>query len=159
MSLNSLLEGEKITLCSLVDINQKSLLARFVANDILFCVISQHVVQDFVHRMNTKFEMSSVSELTYFLGLQINQMSKGTFISQSKYARNIVTKIRSNYSCLTSYSYWHSWQTQSWRLGYQHWPLNIRSMIGSLLYLRVNHPDICYNVGVCIRSHQRRVAY
>ena len=39
---------------------------------------------------STEFEMSLVGELTYFLGLQVRQTSNGTFISQSKYAKNLV---------------------------------------------------------------------
>jgi hypothetical protein len=32
--------------------------------------------------MKTKFEMSMIGELSYFLGLQVNQSSVGLFISQ-----------------------------------------------------------------------------
>ena len=36
--------------------------------------------------------MSMIGELTHFLGLQIHQQDLGIFISQSKYARNLVKK-------------------------------------------------------------------
>ena len=39
-----------------------------------------------------KFEMSRVGELTYFLGMQVKQTGNGTFVSQSKYAKNLVKK-------------------------------------------------------------------
>ena len=43
-----------------------------------------------MEHMRIEFEMSLVGELTYFLGLQVKQTSNRTFISQSKYTRNLV---------------------------------------------------------------------
>jgi len=48
------------------------------------------MVQHFVQEMQSEFEMSLVGELTYFLGLQVKQMEDTIFISQSKYAKNVV---------------------------------------------------------------------
>ena len=42
--------------------------------------------------MQAKFEMSMIGELTHFLGLQIRQQDSGIFLSQSKYAKNLVKK-------------------------------------------------------------------
>ncbi|KAK0593658.1 hypothetical protein LWI29_023887 [Acer saccharum] len=42
--------------------------------------------------MSHEFEMSLVGELSYFLGLQIRQMNDGIFITQAKYAKNLVKK-------------------------------------------------------------------
>lgn len=42
--------------------------------------------------MTKKFEMSMMSEHTYFLGLKIKQTEKGTSISQEKYTRNLLKK-------------------------------------------------------------------
>ena len=36
--------------------------------------------------------MSMIGELTHFLGLQIHQLDSGIFLSQSKYAKNLVKK-------------------------------------------------------------------
>lgn len=42
--------------------------------------------------MSSEFEMSMVGELSFFLGLQIKQSEDGIFISQTKYARNLVKR-------------------------------------------------------------------
>ena len=42
--------------------------------------------------MKKEFDMSMAGELTFFLGLQVKQKKEGIFISQEKYARNIVKK-------------------------------------------------------------------
>nr|GFB69739.1 putative ribonuclease H-like domain-containing protein [Tanacetum cinerariifolium] len=40
--------------------------------------------------MNDKFQMSSIGELTFFLGLQVKQKDDGIFISQDKYLAKIL---------------------------------------------------------------------
>ena len=47
---------------------------------------------EFSEEMKKEFEMSMVKELTFFLGLQFKQKKEGIFVSQEKYARNIVKK-------------------------------------------------------------------
>jgi hypothetical protein len=46
--------------------------------------------KDFVELMQTEFEMSTVGELTFFLGLQIKQMKDRIFISETKFTNNLV---------------------------------------------------------------------
>ena len=58
-------------------------------------IITQTYVDDIVFGSTfdsklQEFEMSMVGELTFFLSLQIKQHKNGIFISQSKYARNLV---------------------------------------------------------------------
>jgi hypothetical protein len=47
---------------------------------------------EFVEFMQTEFEMSIVSDLTFFFKLQIKQMKDETFISQIKYTNNLIKK-------------------------------------------------------------------
>ena len=61
-------------------------------DDIVFGSTSPMKVEEFVDEMKKEFKMSMVGELNYFLGLQVKHMKSGIFISQSKYARNIVKK-------------------------------------------------------------------
>jgi hypothetical protein len=42
--------------------------------------------------MTQKFEMSMMGELKYFLGFQVKQLQKGTFLSQTKYTQDILSK-------------------------------------------------------------------
>nr|GEU64033.1 putative ribonuclease H-like domain-containing protein [Tanacetum cinerariifolium] len=42
--------------------------------------------------MNDKFQMSSMGELSFFLGLQVNQKKDGIFINQDKYVAEILRK-------------------------------------------------------------------
>lgn len=73
-------------------VNQDIIIAQIYVNDIVFGSSSDSEVQVFVQQLQEDFEMSMVGELTFFLGLQVKQASKGTFISQSKYGKNLVKK-------------------------------------------------------------------
>src|ERR1044072_8275472 len=70
----------------------KIMVAQIYVNDIVFGGMSDTMVKHFANQMQAEFEMSLMGELTYFLGLQVTQMEDSTFLSQSKYARNIVKK-------------------------------------------------------------------
>jgi hypothetical protein len=46
--------------------------------------------------MVKKFEISMLGELKFFLGFQIKQLKKGTFICQMKYTHGILKKFGMN---------------------------------------------------------------
>ena len=61
-------------------------------DDIVFESIIDHLAHEFLEEMKREFEMSMVGELNYFLGLQVKQWKDGIFISQEKYAKNLVKR-------------------------------------------------------------------
>nr|GEV88018.1 hypothetical protein [Tanacetum cinerariifolium] len=55
--------------------------------------LSSYLMDNRFHReMHKKFQMSSIGELTFFLGLQVTQKDDGIFISQDKYVGEILRK-------------------------------------------------------------------
>nr|GFA35898.1 uncharacterized mitochondrial protein AtMg00810-like [Tanacetum cinerariifolium]GFA39721.1 uncharacterized mitochondrial protein AtMg00810-like [Tanacetum cinerariifolium] len=95
--------------------------------------------------------MSSIGELTFFLGLQVKQREEGIFISQDKYEAEILKKF--DFSSVKTAS----------TLIETHKPLVkddvaadvdvhlYRSMIGTLMYLTASRPDIMFAVCACSR--------
>jgi hypothetical protein len=61
-------------------------------DDIIFGSTNKSTCEDFSRIMIQNFEMSMMGELKYFLGFQIKQLQDVTFISQTKYIQNILTK-------------------------------------------------------------------
>ena len=72
--------------------NDELFIAQIYVDDIVFGSTNNTKVQQFIDVMSHEFEMSLVGELSYFLGLQIRQLNDGIFISQAKYANNLVKK-------------------------------------------------------------------
>ena len=61
-------------------------------DDIIFGSNEESMSQNFSSLMQQEFEMSLLGELTYFLGLQIQQAKDGIFLSQTKYLKKILKK-------------------------------------------------------------------
>ena len=99
--------------------------------------------------MKNEFEMSMVGELNYFLGLQVEQSNDGIFISQSKYAKNLVKKFGLDLAKHMKTLVDTNDKLSKDENGVSVDPTFFRSMIGSLLYLIVSRPDICFSVGIC----------
>ncbi|GKA77629.1 putative ribonuclease H-like domain-containing protein [Tanacetum coccineum] len=71
-------------------------------DDIIFGSIDKELCTGFEKLMKDKFQMSSMGELTFFLGLQVQQKEDGIFISQDKYVAKILKKF--NYTDVKSAS-------------------------------------------------------
>jgi hypothetical protein len=63
-------------------------------DDIVFGGSSNSLVARFAEDMSREFEISMMSELQFFLGLQIKQSKEGTFVHQAMYTKDIVRKIK-----------------------------------------------------------------
>ncbi|GJU35584.1 putative ribonuclease H-like domain-containing protein [Tanacetum coccineum] len=70
------------------------LLVQVYMDDIIFGSTKKELCNAFEKLMHEKFQMSSMGELTFFLGLQVEQKNDGRFISQDKYVGEILKKFR-----------------------------------------------------------------
>jgi hypothetical protein len=61
-------------------------------DDIIFGSTNESTCEEFSRIMTQKFKMSMMGELKYFLGFQVKQLQEGTFIIQTKYIQDILTK-------------------------------------------------------------------
>ena len=110
-----------------------------------------HLAHEFSEEMKREFEMSMVRELNYFLGLQVKQRKDEIFISQEKYAKNLVKRFGLDSKKHTSTPMSSSAKLSCDAAGVEVDPTLYRSMIGTLLYLIASRPDIAFSVGVCAR--------
>nr|GEZ76971.1 Gag-Pol polyprotein [Tanacetum cinerariifolium] len=68
------------------------LLVQIYVDDIIFGSTNPNLSKRFEKLMYSKFEMSMMGELKFFLGIQIHQSPRGIFINQAKYAQEILIK-------------------------------------------------------------------
>ena len=118
-------------------------------DDIVFGSTIDHLAHEFLEEMKREFEMSMVVELNYFLGLQVKQRKDRIFISQEKYAKNLVKRFGLDFKKHTSTPMRSSVKLSLDATGVDVDPTLYRSMIGSLLYLTASMLDIAFSVGVC----------
>ncbi|GKD24783.1 putative ribonuclease H-like domain-containing protein, partial [Tanacetum coccineum] len=68
------------------------LLVQVYVDDIIFGSTKKSLCTDFEQIIHKRFQMSSMGELTFFLGLQVKQKEDGIFISQDNYVGEILKK-------------------------------------------------------------------
>jgi hypothetical protein len=127
------------------------LFVQIYVDDIIFGGSSHTLVSRFQEMMESEFQMSMMGELTFFLGIQVNQTKQGTFVHQAKYTKYLMKKF--NMADLKPVSTPMS-STVSLGLDEDGEAVEQRehmSMIGSLLYLTATKPDIQFTVGLCAR--------
>nr|GEW80997.1 putative ribonuclease H-like domain-containing protein [Tanacetum cinerariifolium] len=71
------------------------LLVQVYVDDIIFVSTRKKLCNEFERLMHEEFQMSSMGELTFLLGLHVKQKKDGIFISQDKYVTEILKKFRS----------------------------------------------------------------
>nr|GEU83854.1 hypothetical protein [Tanacetum cinerariifolium] len=127
------------------------LLVQVYVNDIIFGSTKKELCIAFESLMHEKFQMSSMGELTFFLGLQVKQKKDGKFISQDKYVAEILKKFGFTEVKTASIPM----ETQKPLLkdedGDEVDVHMYRSMIDSLMYLTSSRPDIMFAVCACAR--------
>ncbi|KAJ1687189.1 hypothetical protein LUZ63_018579 [Rhynchospora breviuscula] len=127
------------------------LLVQIYVNDIIFGSTNATLAQEFSSLMSSEFEMSMMGELNFFLGLQIKQLQDGIFISQIKYAKELIKKFGVEDSKSLDTPMGKSANIDADEKGK---PMDItlyRGIIGSLLYLTASRADIMYAVCLCAR--------
>ncbi|GJY00982.1 putative ribonuclease H-like domain-containing protein [Tanacetum coccineum] len=120
-------------------------------DDIIFVSTNKELCTAFEKLMKDKFQMSSMGELTFFLGLQVTHKEDGIFISQDKYVAEILKKF--NYTDVKSASTPVDLEKPLVKDGDAD-DVDVhlyRSMIGSLMYLTASRPDIMFVVCACAR--------
>ena len=117
-------------------------------DDIIFGSNEESMSRNFASVMQQEFEMSLLGELTYFLGLQVQQNKDGIFLSQTKYLKQILKMygMEDSKPVCTLMVMGCSLNTND-ESTTVHQP-TYRSMIGSLLYLIGTRPDIMHAVGI-----------
>ncbi|GJV70143.1 putative RNA-directed DNA polymerase [Tanacetum coccineum] len=127
------------------------MLVQVYVDDIIFGSTKPSMVKDFEELMQKEFKMSSMGELTFFLGLQVKQTTAGIFLSQDKYVKDILNKFdfRTIKPASTPIEAHKS-------LGKDEEGEDVdvhlyRSMIGCLMYLTASRPDIMFAVCLCAR--------
>ncbi|GJR26011.1 retrovirus-related pol polyprotein from transposon TNT 1-94 [Tanacetum coccineum] len=131
------------------------LLVQIYVDDIIFGSTNPKYSKRFEKLMHSRFEMSLMGEMKFFLGLQIHQSPKGIFINQAKYALEILKKHNMD-NC-------HSIGTPlatkpKLDVDLSGEPVDqsdYRSKIRSLMYLTSSRPDLVQAVCYCARYQAR----
>ena len=127
------------------------ILIQIYVDDIIFGSTNPKYCKKFSDLMISKFEMSMMGELTFFLGLQVRQLPSGIFINQSKYIADILKKFDMSNCQAISTPMEARCKIHADLTGKPFDQKTYRSMIGSLMYLTSSRPDIMFATCMCAR--------
>ncbi|GKC93438.1 retrovirus-related pol polyprotein from transposon TNT 1-94, partial [Tanacetum coccineum] len=124
-------------------------------DDIIFASTNPRDCDHFSNEMSSKFQMSMMGQISFFLGLQISQNPRGIFINQSKYAKEILKKFDLHNSDPVDTPMVERTKLDEDLSGIpvdqtQYW-----GMVGCLMYLIANRPDLVFTVCMCARYQSK----
>nr|GEX06910.1 retrovirus-related Pol polyprotein from transposon TNT 1-94 [Tanacetum cinerariifolium] len=126
------------------------LLVQIYVDDIIFGSTNPNLSKRFEKLMRSKFELSMMGELKFFLGIQIHQSSRGIFINQAKYAQEILIK----HGMTSCDSVGTPMATKHLDVDLSGTPIDqtkYHNMVGALMYLTASRPDIMHATCYCAR--------
>nr|GEX28754.1 retrovirus-related Pol polyprotein from transposon TNT 1-94 [Tanacetum cinerariifolium] len=126
------------------------LLVQIYVDDIIFGSTNPKLSKQFEKLMYSKFKMSMMRELKFFLRIQIHQSPCGIFINQAKYAQEIHIK----HGMTSCDSIGTPMATKHLDADLSGTPIDqtkYQSMVGALMYLTASRPDIVQATCYCAR--------
>ncbi|GJS75193.1 putative ribonuclease H-like domain-containing protein [Tanacetum coccineum] len=142
---------EEVYVCQPPGFEDPQFLDKVYVNDIIFGSTKKSLCVEFEQMMHKRFHMSSMRELTFFLGLQVQQKEDRIFISQDKYVADILNKF-DFVTVKTASTLMEPNKVLVKDEEAEGVDVHLyRSMIGSLMYLTASRPDITFAVCACAR--------
>nr|GFA72610.1 hypothetical protein [Tanacetum cinerariifolium] len=123
------------------------LLVQIYVDDIIFAASNLELCDLFAKLMCSKFKMSMMGKISFFLGLQISQNPRGIFINQSKYVLESLKKYGFEYCDPVDTPMMEKSKLDEDREGKAVDPSHYRGMIGTLLYLTASRPNLQFGPG------------
>ncbi|GJZ74932.1 retrovirus-related pol polyprotein from transposon TNT 1-94 [Tanacetum coccineum] len=131
------------------------LLVQIYVDDIIFAASTPKLCDLFAKIMCSKFKMSMMGKISFFLGLQISQSPRGIFINQSKYALESLKKYGFDSCDPVDTPMVEKSKLDEDKEGKAVDPSHYRGMIGTLLYLTASRPDLQFAICMCARYQAR----
>ncbi|XP_016684106.2 uncharacterized mitochondrial protein AtMg00810-like [Gossypium hirsutum] len=131
--------------------NETLLIVSLYVDDLLVTSSRNELIEEFKKQMQDVFEMTNLGEITYFIGIEINQTQHAIFISQQAFSLKILSKFyMSNYKSASTPA------AQGEKLSSKGDHKNVdekgyRSLVGCLLYLTTSMPDIMFAISLLFR--------
>jgi hypothetical protein len=102
------------------------------------------MLEEFKAAMKTKFEMTDLGLMKYFLGIEVDQSSHGIFVCQQKYATDILKRFRMDKCKPTETPIALGTKLSKQDEGSTIDSTLYKRLVGSLMYLTATRPDIMY---------------
>jgi hypothetical protein len=130
------------TLYTKIDQHGKILIVCLYVDDMIYT--GNLELTNFKHAMQSEFEMIDLGIMKYFLGIEVDQSTKGIFVCKKKYAVDIIKRFRMEECNLAETPIPPGTKLSKKDEGPIVDPTLYKILVGSLLYLTTTRPDIMY---------------
>ncbi|GJT26670.1 retrovirus-related pol polyprotein from transposon TNT 1-94 [Tanacetum coccineum] len=132
-------------------IGKHILLVQIYIDDIIFASTDPKACDIFSNEMSSKFQMSMMGQISFFLGLQVFQNPGGIFINRLKFALEILMKFGMDSCDPVDTLMVDRLKLDEDPLGTPVDQTRFCSLVGSLMYLTASRPDLVFVVCMCAR--------
>lgn len=134
--------------------NEKKLIVSLYIDDLLITGDDGDQIKKLKTEMERLFETTNLGEMKNFLGMKIHQSSKGIFISQEMYAKNLLKNFKMEGCKAMSTPLMANEKLSKDDKGARVHSSTYRSLIGSLFYLTISRPDLMFSSSLHLRFMQ-----
>lgn len=122
-------------------------------DDIIITGNEPSSLQALISRVRKEFAIKDLGRLSYFLGLEVSYPDAGLFLSQAKYARDILDRanLLDSKPVSTPLAPGVTFTTKGTPFSD---PTLYRSLVGALQYLTITRPDLSYSVNTVSQFQQ-----
>jgi histone deacetylase 1/2 len=117
-------------------------------DDIIVTISSDHAIKILVQDLNKNFAIKDLGDLHFFLGIEVKRKHNGLVLTKEKYAAELLDKV-GMHGCKSAPTPLSSTEQLSL---YDGTPLGhedntqYRRIFGTLQYLTLKQPDLCFSV-------------
>ena len=131
--------------------NNDFLVVCLYVDDIIYMGSSHSIVVEFKSSMMSRFEMTDLGLLHYLLGLEVKQEEDGVFVTQKKYASNLLKRF-GVVNCKVASTPMNVNEKLQLEDGTERaYARSFRSLVGGLIYLAHTRPYILFSASVVSR--------
>lgn len=119
-------------------------------DDLIFPGNDASMFESFKNSMKIEFDMTNLGKMKYFLGVEVLQNSEGIYISQKKYAYDLLEKFGLQNCNSVKNLIVPGFKLSKKGEGAKVDDIAYKQLIGSLMYITVTRPDLTY--AICLLS-------
>jgi hypothetical protein len=129
-------------------------------DDMVLTASSDQLLRTLISRLQNEFAVKDMGDLSFFLGIDVQRSPRGFFLSQAKYAEEILERAgMANCNPITTPIDTKPKLSATEGANLAN-PSLYRSLVGALQYLTVTRPDLSYAVQqICLHMHDPRDAH
>lgn len=139
------------TLFVKTSIQGKLLIVSLYVDDLIYSGNDESMMMEFKRSIMKEFDMSDLGKMRYFLGIEVQQLENGIFISQKKYAWDVLKRFQMEECNAVLNPIVPGFKISKDENGVMVESTFYKQLVGSLIYLTSTRPDLMYAVSLISR--------